>query len=44
MHISLHGFVAGPGGEMNQIKVDEKKFTEPRSVHRNAILIPGAFV
>jgi dihydrofolate reductase len=26
MHISLDGFVAGPGGEMNWIKVDEEIF------------------
>ena len=24
MHISLDGFVAGPNGEMNRIKVDEE--------------------
>ena len=27
MHISLDGFVAGPNGEMNWIKVDEELFT-----------------
>ena len=26
MHISLDGFVAGPNGEMNWIKVDEEIF------------------
>ena len=26
MHISLDGFVAGPNGEMNRIKVDEEIF------------------
>ena len=26
MHISLDGFVAGPNGEMNWIKVDEESF------------------
>ena len=26
MHISLDGFVAGPNGEMNRIKVDEEVF------------------
>src|SRR5690242_11773275 len=26
MHVSLDGFVAGPGGEMNWIKVDEELF------------------
>ena len=26
MHISLHGFVACPSGEMNWIKVDEEIF------------------
>ena len=26
MHISLHGFVAGPNVEMNGIKVDEESF------------------
>jgi hypothetical protein len=26
MHISLHGFVAGPNEEMNRIKVDEEIF------------------
>ena len=26
MHISLGGFVAGPNGEMNWIKVDEEIF------------------
>ena len=26
MHISLDGFVAGPNGEMNWIKVDEEVF------------------
>jgi dihydrofolate reductase len=26
MHISLDGFVAGPNGEMNWIKVDEENF------------------
>jgi dihydrofolate reductase len=26
MHISLDGFVAGPNGEMNWIKVDEELF------------------
>jgi hypothetical protein len=35
MHISLDGFVAGPNGEMNPIKVDEKNFDHvgKRSVH-----------
>jgi dihydrofolate reductase len=27
MHLSLDGFVAGPNGEMNWIKVDEELFT-----------------
>lgn len=27
MHLSLDGFVAGPNGEMNWIKVDEEIFT-----------------
>ena len=26
MHISLDGFVAGPNGEMNRIKVEEEIF------------------
>jgi hypothetical protein len=26
MHLSLVGFVAGPNGEMNRIKVDEEIF------------------
>lgn len=26
MHVSLDGFVAGPNGEMNWIKVDEEIF------------------
>ena len=26
MHISLEGFVAGPNGEMDRIKVDEEFF------------------
>ena len=26
MHISLYGFVAGPNGELNWIKVDEEIF------------------
>ena len=29
-HISLDGFVAGPNGEMNRIKVDEKIFDHVR--------------
>ena len=35
MHISLDGFVAGPNGEMNRIKVDEEIFDHvgKRSVH-----------
>jgi dihydrofolate reductase len=28
MHISLDGFVAGPNGEMNRIKVDEEIFDQ----------------
>ncbi len=27
MHVSLDGFVAGPNGEMNWIKVDQKILT-----------------
>jgi hypothetical protein len=35
MHLSLDGFVAGPNGEMNWIKVDEKFFSpiDKQSVH-----------
>ena len=35
MHISLDGFVAGPNGEMNWIKVDEEIFDHvgKRSAH-----------
>jgi hypothetical protein len=28
MHISLDGFVAGPNGEMNRIKVDEENLIQ----------------
>ena len=35
MHLSLDGFVAGPKGEMNRIKVDEEIFdhVSKRSAH-----------
>jgi len=35
MHISLDGFIAGPNGEMNRIKVDEEIFDHvgKRSIH-----------
>jgi hypothetical protein len=38
MHISLDGFVAGPNGEMDWIKVDEEIFDTTRGLLQK---IPG---
>jgi dihydrofolate reductase len=36
MHVSLDGFVAGPNGEMNWIKVDDQMFTFVKTFTDNA--------
>ncbi|HEU5166050.1 MAG TPA: hypothetical protein VFU29_10950 [Chitinophagaceae bacterium] len=38
MHISLKGFVAGPNGEMNWIKIDEEIFDHSVSGYRFAFI------
>ena len=40
MHISLDGFVAGPNGEMDWIKVDEEIFDHIKSFY---FLVAGTF-
>ena len=41
MHISLEGFVAGPNGEMNWIKVDEEIFPSARGLRHSQYLPTG---
>jgi hypothetical protein len=44
MHISLHGFVAGPNEEMNRIKVDEEIFDHAgKRISRVFIVPPDSY-
>ena len=40
MHLSLDGFVAGPNGEMNWIKVDEEIFDHVGMQISGAFIVP----
>ena len=40
MHISLDGFVAGPNGEMNWIKVDEEIFDHVGKRISGVLIVP----